>query len=54
MAPVTATGAPPPPAPSSSAPNAKAMRRTYRRRSDEMPPMDCLMISNCLVSTETS
>ena len=37
MAPVTATGAPPPPAPSSSAPNAKAISSTCRRRSARYP-----------------
>ena len=36
MAPVMATGAPPPPAPSSSAPKAKAISSTCRRRSPEM------------------
>ena len=46
MAPVIATGAPPPPAPSSSAPKAKAISRTCRRRSLEMSPTDCLTISN--------
>jgi len=48
-----ATGAPPPPAPSSKALKAKAISRTCRRRSSEMSPIDCLMISNWPDSTET-
>ena len=54
MAPVTATGAPPPPAPSRSAPKAKAINRTCRRRSEEISPTDRLMISNWPDSTEMS
>ena len=54
MAPHTATGAPPPPAPSSSEPKANAISSTCNRRSQEMPLMDFLMISNCPDSTEMS
>ncbi len=54
MAALTATGAPPPPAPSSRAPNAKAINSACKRRSSEMAPMDRLMISNWPDSTVIS
>ncbi len=42
IAPVTATGVPKPDAPSKNAPNAKAMSRSWSRRSVVTPPMvDC-------------
>src|SRR5215468_7304960 len=54
MAPVIATGAPPPPAPSSSAPNANATSSTCNRRSPEISPTDCFTILNLPDSTESS
>ncbi len=54
MAPVMATGAPPPPAPSSRAPKAKAISSAWSRRSAVTLAMDCLAIANCPDSTETS
>src|ERR1700736_1076531 len=43
IAPPTATGAPPPPDPSSTAPKAKAISNTCRRLSGVSPPIDSLM-----------
>ncbi len=54
IAPQTATGAPPPPAPSSSAPNASAISSTWRRRSGVMAPIDSLMTSKWPLSTVSS
>ncbi|MGC4051814.1 MAG: hypothetical protein QM757_20920 [Paludibaculum sp.] len=51
---VTATGAPPPPAPSSTAPNAKAINSSCSRRSSVSPPMEPLIVSNWPLSTMRS
>ena len=52
-APAIATGAPPPPQPSRKAPKQKAMRMTWRRRSEETPAIDSFITWNCPVSTAT-
>jgi hypothetical protein len=51
---VTATGAPAPPAPSSSAPKAKAISSNWSRESSVIPAIDRFMVSNWPVSTAMS